>query len=161
MIGNIIYEMININGTDTRRINHALKVLGVARCIAQLEELSEKQVQILEAAAVLHDIGIRYCEDNFGKCTGSMQEQYGPKIAEEILIRLGMDEPFTERVLYLIAHHHTYSSISGKDYQILIEADFLVNYDEGDLSKKAFGAAFDKYFKTDTGKRLAKKMFEL
>mgnify|MGYP000340972515 FL=1 len=33
----------------------------------------------------------------------------------------------TERVAYLIGHHHTYDKIEGMDYQILVEADFLVN----------------------------------
>ena len=31
------------------------------------------------------------------------------------------------RVEYLVGHHHTYKDIDGLDYQILVEADFLVN----------------------------------
>lgn len=36
----------------------------------------------------------------------------------------------TERVSYLVGHHHTYDHIDGMDYQILVEADFLVNFNE-------------------------------
>ena len=64
-----------------------------------------------------------------------MQEQYGPEIAKGILDRYDIEEALKKRVLFLIANHHTYSDINGRDYQILIEADFLVNLDENDFSK--------------------------
>ena len=69
-------------------------------------------------------------------------------------------EETKKRVLFLIAHHHTYTDIEGLDYRILIEADFIVNYAEGNFGKKAFMAAYNKYFKTDAGRQLAKQMFE-
>ena len=78
MTGKIIAEMIKINGRDTKRIDHALKVFGIAKSIAEQEGVGTATMHILEIAAVLHDIGIRYCEQNFGKCSGKMQEQYGP-----------------------------------------------------------------------------------
>ena len=37
-----------------------------------------------------------------------------------------------ERICYLIGHHHTYDKIDGTDYQILVDADFLVNLYEED-----------------------------
>lgn len=37
---------------------------------------------------------------------------------------------------YLVGHHHTYKDIDGLDYQILVEADFLVNYFEDGLDKE-------------------------
>lgn len=161
MTGNLIYEMIQINGHDTKRINHALKVYGISKCIALLEGLGEKELMTVEYAAVLHDIGIHYCEQAFGRCTGKMQEQYGPHIAKEILLKYDIDKDIIQRVEYLISHHHTYTDIDGLDYQILIEADFLVNYDEGDFSENAFLSAYEKYFKTKTGRKLAKKMFDI
>jgi hypothetical protein len=55
-----------------------------------------------------------------------------------------------DRVSYLIAHHHTYKEIDGIDYQILIEADFLVNaYEEG--LKSAQIESMRKLFRTETG----------
>lgn len=49
-----------------------------------------------------------------------------------MLMRLGFAENVIERVCYLIGHHHTYTGIDGRDYQILVEADFLVNlYEDG------------------------------
>ena len=53
--------------------------------------------------------------------------------------------------MYLIAHHHTYTNIDGMDYQILVEADFLVNADEDRLSSDAIENFKEKIFKTTTG----------
>ena len=61
----------------------------------------------------------------------------------------------------MIAHHHTYHNIDGLDYQILVEADFLVNLFEDNLSKEAAVNAYQNIFKTETGKRICKEMFAL
>ena len=34
------------------------------------------------------------------------------------------------RIIFLVAHHHTFQEVDGIDYQILLEADYLVNADE-------------------------------
>ena len=36
-------------------------------------------------------------------------------------------EGYADRIAFLISHHHTIDQIDGMDYQILIEADYLVN----------------------------------
>jgi hypothetical protein len=159
MIEDLIYEMICINGKDTRRINHALKVYALADCIAGRERVPGNMRHTIAAAAILHDIAIRFCEDAYGVCGGKLQEKEGPAIARPILERCGVDADTLDRVLYLIAHHHTYKDVDGLDYQIIIEADFLVNRDEGDFSHDAFVGFFRKYFKTQTGKELAHVMF--
>ena len=45
------------------------------------------------------------------------------------------------------------------DYQILLEADFLVNADEGGYSKEAIENACRNVFRTDTGIRLLKSIY--
>ena len=59
-----------------------------------------------------------------------------------MLCALGYDEAVIDRVLFLIAHHHTYTGIEGEDYQILVEADFLVNLFEDGSSRKSEGKHF-------------------
>ena len=56
-----------------------------------------------------------------------------------ILKKLEFPAPVTERVAYLIGHHHTYDKIEGMDYQILVEADFLVNINEDGLDSSKQG----------------------
>ena len=161
MIGDLIMEMAKENEGDARRINHALKVYGFAKCIAEAEGMTGEELLTVEAAAVLHDIGIAHCEKTFGKCTGKMQEEHGPAIAQRILEQTALSEACKQRVLYLIAHHHTYDDIDGLDYRIIVEADFLVNSDEKNISETAFAGAYKKFFRTRAAKELAKLMFEI
>jgi HD superfamily phosphodiesterase len=125
MTGQAIMEMIEVNGSDTRRISHALKVLGFARGIADKEGVTGEMLDVVELAAVLHDIAIRLCEEKYGACGGKLQEKEGPAIAQPILERCGANPSVIERVIYIIAHHHTYTNIDGLDYQIIVEADLL------------------------------------
>ena len=63
------------------------------------------------------------------------------------------------RVKYLIAHHHTYDNIDGIDYQILVEADFLVNFLEDNVPKENIRKVYETIFKTETGKQMCEEMF--
>ena len=88
---------------------------------------------MLESAAVVHDIGIKVCEEKYGSCEGKLQEKEGPGIAGALLSELGYEKQVIERVCYLVGHHHTYTEIVGLDYQIPVETDFLVNLFEDDV----------------------------
>ena len=79
--------------------------------------------------------------------------------AEELLAKLGFAPDVCERVCYLIGHHHTYTNIDGMDYQILVEAYFLVNFYEDGMSKEAIQTACGRIFKTASGIRLCRQMF--
>ena len=85
-----------------------------------------------------------------------MQEQEGPTYARRMLEDLSLDAADIERVCYLVAHHHTYTDMDGIDYQILVEADFLVNFYEDGLSTEAIQSAMEKIFRTDAGKALCR-----
>ncbi|MFR2926513.1 MAG: hypothetical protein ACLTKH_10430 [Eubacterium sp.] len=71
------------------------------------------------------------------------------------------DREVSERVQYLIGHHHTYNNIDGIDYQILVEADFLVNICDDNLTKEAALKAYNNIFKTECGKKICREMFGL
>lgn len=83
----------------------------------------------------------------------------GPALSEKLLKQLEFDDDISKRVQYLIAHHHTYDHVDGIDYQILIEADFLVNLYEDGVSKEAVKKAYNRIFKTDYGKTICREMF--
>ena len=161
MINELHFAMISLYSGDAKRIQHFCKVHSYAKLIAETENVDEDTLFILEAAALTHDIGIHFCEEKYGNCNGKLQEKEGPAIAKKLLADLYFEEPVSERVQYLIAHHHTYENIDGIDYQILVEADFLVNMYEDEVSKEAIEHAYEKIFKTDTGKKLCREMFHL
>ncbi|MCD7921819.1 MAG: HD domain-containing protein [Clostridiales bacterium] len=161
MIEKLISEMIIYYHGDPKRIQHFMKVHDFARTIAVLENLDKETLFTLETAAVVHDIGIHISEEKYSSAAGKYQELEGPPLAEEMLTRLGFPEDVISRVCYLVGHHHTYQNIDGADYQILVEADFLVNLYEDQASEKAAIHACDAVFQTETGRRFCREMFGL
>jgi hypothetical protein len=108
----------------------------------------------------VHDIGIRICEQKYGVCDGKHQELEGPDEARKLLTDMGtFSEVQIERICWLVGHHHTYDSITGIDYQILVEADFLVNIYEDNLPADAIRKVKEKIFKTSAGRALLDTMF--
>lgn len=155
----VIDAMIQYYAGDPRRIQHFLKVHSFAKTIGELEQLSEDLLYILEIAAIVHDIGIKMSEQKYQSSAGNYQQIEGPPIAREMLDELGFDNALIERVCYLIAHHHTYKDIVGLDYQILVEADFLVNIYEDQMGEKEIKSIREKIFKTPAGLKFLDKMY--
>ena len=71
-----------------------------------------------------------------------------------------MPKEFVDRVSYIVSHHHTITGIDGIDYQIMIEADYLVNADESNFSGNNVRNMLEKVFKTETGKFLLQSMYQ-
>lgn len=151
--------MMDYDRGDPKRIQHFVKVYEFARTIGKMEGLDEKTRFILESAAIVHDIGIHISEQKYGSCSGKYQELEGPPEAEKLLRSIGWPEDVTERVAYLVGHHHTYSGIDGADYQILVEADFLVNLYEDEVSESGQKNAYEKIFRTGSGRKLCRLLY--
>ncbi len=154
-------KMLAYFSGDPRRCQHLIKVHSLARQIGTLEGLDAQTLLLLEAAALVHDCGIKPGEAKYGLCTGKIQEEEGPNVARQLLADVGFSAAIIERVAFLVGHHHTYAQITGVDYQILVEADFLVNFYEDQLPKETIAATVAKIFRTRTGRQLAAWMFAL
>lgn len=154
-------EMFAFNAGDPRRIHHLMKVHDFARLIGRMEGLDNHTQFVTECAALVHDIGIRPAERKYGACHGALQEQEGPAPARYLLETLGLDASDVERICYLVGHHHTYRDIEGMDYQILVEADFLVNFYEDELDKTAITHALDRIFRTQSGRTLCEMIYDV
>lgn len=161
LLHSLYREMIHYYQGDPKRIQHFVKVHSFAKLIGEEEGLSDELQLILEATAYVHDIGIKAAEEKYGSSNGKLQEQEGPALAKSMLEGLGFQRDIIERVMYLVGHHHTYSDINGMDYQILVEADFLVNLYEDELDCKAVQVALEKIFKTKTGRLICQQMFQV
>jgi len=149
---------MNYFGKDRMRIQHAIKVHNYARIIGKLENYSNQHQLLLEVAAVFHDIGIKISEEKYQSSAARYQEQEGPTVARELLKSFNFDDAFVERVCFLIGHHHTFSAIDGPDFQALVEADFLVNMYEDELSEKQILAFKQTIFKTKSGLEMLEAM---
>ena len=140
-------RMVTYNAGDPKRIQHLIKVHYFARMIGLSEGLDAATQLILEATAIVHDIGIRISEKKYGVCDGKHQEQEGPAEARKLLTEMGtFSEAQIERICWL-------------DYQILVEADFLVNIYEDNLPVEAVRKVREKIFKTRAGLSLLDRMY--
>ena len=159
-INKVTTAMIDYYQGQPKRIQHFLKVHAYAKLIGEQEGLDKEILDILEVAALTHDIGIKISEEKYNSSAGKYQEIEGPAVAQQMLEDLQYDKAKTDRVCYLIGHHHTYDQIDGIDYQIMIEADYLVNADESNFSGNNVRNMLEKVFKTETGKFLLQSMYQ-
>jgi putative nucleotidyltransferase with HDIG domain len=145
-------------GTDFKRVNHALKV---ARYAEQILKMEGGNPLVIMGAAYLHDIGIHEAEKKYGNNSGQYQETEGPSIAKEILEKSNVQKEMVEEICDIIGHHHSPREGETLNFQILYEADWLVNIEEEGISKdqEKVQKLIGKVFKTVTGKELAEKLY--
>jgi len=159
MFSSIIEKMIIYNSPDIRRINHALKVFSLAQLLSEKENCNNEINQTICISSILYDIGIHNAEQKYNSTAGNYQEAEGPIVAKELLMELNIPNSILDRVLYLIGNHHTYDKIDNIDFQILVEADFLVNIDEDKLEKNSIDSIKRKIFKTNFGIKLINTLY--
>lgn len=152
-------KMVTYYAGDSRRVHHFLKVHSFAKLIGEMEGMASAELELLELAALVHDIGIKNAERKYGYNNGRLQEQEGPPEARRLLREAGVSDDVIDRVCYLVGHHHTYRDIDGLDYQILVEADFLVNLYEDSADRDTVKKAYMNVFATESGKSLCRSLF--
>jgi HD superfamily phosphohydrolase YqeK len=158
-ITRIIDKMIEYESGNPARIGHFMKVHEYASHIGYHERIGFPKQLILEIAAIMHDIGIKPAIEKYDSSAGKYQEELGPAVALEMIKMMEIPDNAIKRICFLVGHHHTYTGIDDKDWQILIEADFLVNMYEEEMSREAIQSAYSKIFKTETGKRLCREIY--
>lgn len=160
-VNDMICKMITYSNGNKHDIAHFLKVYAYARMIGEMEKLEENQQKTLEIAAVIHDIACPVCREKYGNTNGANQEKESPVLVESFLKDTDLDQKMKERIKFLVSHHHTYTGVDGLDYRILLEADFLVNADEGQMSQEAIETARERVFETAAGKKLLTEIYRL
>jgi len=155
----VMEAMIRYFGNDTRRISHALTVHAFALMLGSHESLDAVGRKIIGYTALLHDIGIHEAERKYHSAAGVYQQIEGPPVARQILMDHGVSRPIIERVCYIIANHHSYHAIDRIDFQIVVEADFLVNFSEERMQPAAIESVCQNVFRTAAGRELVRVMF--
>ena len=155
-----IEKMTDFYKGNIHDIYHFLKVWAFAKNIGEAEGLDPKTQETLEMAAVVHDIACPLCRVKYGNANGKHQEEESAALIEEFFVDSDLPKEFVDRVSYIVSHHHTITGIDGIDYQIMIEADYLVNADESNFSGNNVRNMLEKVFKTETGKFLLQSMYQ-
>ncbi len=158
-ISEVIKKMILFSQGNTHDINHFLKVHAYAKTIGECEGIGAKEMETLELAAIVHDIACPLCREKYGNTNGKKQEEEGVPLVYRFFEGTEIEADVLERVAYLVGNHHTLEKIEGDDYQILIEADYLVNADESHYTKENVQNTMEKIFRTETGKTLLKSIY--
>ena len=123
-------KMIDYSHGNLHDINHFMKVYAYAKMIADGEQLDPGTQKLVEMTALVHDIACPLCRVKYGNTNGKNQEKESAALIAEFFKDSNLPQDFTDRISFLVSHHHTLDQIDGIDYQIIIEADYLVNADE-------------------------------
>ncbi len=162
IIASLMQAMIRYDSGDVPRIQHFVKVHDFSKTIAVAEGMEEDELFVLEAAAILHDVGIHAAEAKYGNCNGKHQEELGPEEAKKVLDEVeGFTPEQIERICWLIAHHHTYTDVTSLDHRILLEADFLVNSFEDNVSKDGIMTFRNNVFRSPSAIGMLNSMWNL
>ena len=152
-------KMIAFYEGNLHDIDHFLKVWAMAKTIGELEGLDSHTQEVLELAAVIHDIACPLCREKYGDTNGKHQELESPPLVEAFFADLPVSPAGVERISWLAAHHHTYTNVEGADYQILLEADFLVNAGESGYPRATVENFRQRVFRTAAGTALLDSMY--
>jgi HD superfamily phosphodiesterase len=123
--GRIVKLLVDFFEDDFRRIEHALAVLKEAEAL--LENRSDCDEDVVVAAALLHDVGIKPSERELGYNDGKTQEQFGPPVVRELLGKIGFAPSSIRKVAEMVGNHHSPSRYDYPELQVLKEADRIVN----------------------------------
>ena len=147
-------------GPDQRHIDHSLKVLGHAEAIADEEGIEAEVRRIVFLAALYHDVGIKPALEKFGSSAAPYQEREGAPVAQEILRGLEEPEEVVDRVVFIVGSHHTRAAVDDVDFQIVWEADLLVNIDEQGMTERSdLDEIVEENFVTAAGRRRATELY--
>lgn len=160
-IAEFMEKMIVFSKENMHDIDHFMKVWAYAKTIGELENIDDETQYILEIAALTHDIACPLCREKYGNTNGKYQEEEGAWLVKDFLADMGLTSVQIERVAYLVGHHHTFQRIDGLDYQILIEADFIVNAAESAYSKENIANFAETIMRTNSAKRITAEVFGL
>lgn len=161
MTARITKKMIDFYNANTHDIEHFLKVTAYAKLIASLENLDEKTSEIIGISAIVHDISCPLCRKKYGSAFGNRQEEESEALLRPFLEEFNLDADVLERVIYIVCHHHTTTDVDGIDYQIILEADFLVNASESHMTNETIQEFYNNVVKTRAGKSLFKSIYEI
>ena len=155
-INDTIFAMMEYFRGDPKRIQHFMKVYSFARAIGVKEKLPDDVQYLVEVAAITHNIGVKNSELKYGSAAGEYLEIEGPPEAEKMLREIGYDEEFIDKICFLIANRNHYKNYDNAPYQILAEANLLVNISQEKINMGLANNLKEKIFKTKSGL----KMFE-
>lgn len=150
----LMTQVLRYEAGHPRRTQHILKVYALAKLLGEQEQLPVEKQQILQAAAILHDIAIKYCKEHYnGDASQKNQRREAPRLVHDFLSEANYLPSYIPQITELVLRHHDYDQPKSQLLQLLIEADLIVNcYESEPGTEKA--ESIRRIFQTATGKEL-------
>ncbi len=145
-------------GKDVKRIHHAQKV---ARFAEEMVKGEGGNPLVVLGSAYLHEVGIQEAEKKHGSPSGEFHVLEPPPIAKDLLKRLSLRSEVIEEICDIIGHYRNPREEETLNFQILYEADCLVNIEEEGIlkNKEELKELIPKVFKTASGRKLAENLY--
>ena len=159
----VLQAMITFDAGDAKRIQHFLKVYTYATLLGRQEGLHAEVQQTLELAAILQrhrrSMPLRRSTGALPASTRKKRGQH--RRASCSKKSLASPIPWSSASATSSAIITPIKMSMGADYQLLLEADFLVNAYEDALSPKAILAFREKVFRTASGTAMLNAVYGL
>jgi HD superfamily phosphodiesterase len=145
--------------TDIAQISHTEAVHNFAQLIASLENCNEYQQSLIEMSALLHDIGCPNAKKKYGNTNPPNQEKEGKPLAKAFLDNYPMPDKDKELLAEVVGAHHHLHVLRELGFEILAEADLIVNLLEGYYKMEQAQHLYECFVSTKSGKELYYNMF--
>lgn len=117
---------------DASQIAHTLCVHQYTRLLALGEGYDPHRIELLETAALLHDIGCTDAKRKYGNSLPVNQQREGARIAAEWLVHDPSLAPADAQwIVGVVGSHHNALKAAELGFETLFEADLIVNLFEG------------------------------
>lgn len=171
IIARRVVEYYTVNPPVASQIAHTMAVAGYTRLIASAMALSERECDLHEASAWLHDIGCPDAIRRYGNSLPAHQQQEGERIVNEwmdnsqtdafpqwgtVLSALTLQEK--QWLARVVGSHHQRPSAERLHFEPLFEADLIVNIQEGYYGRNQARHYYDTLLLTDAGRTLYNAM---
>ena len=151
------------------QIAHTMAVAGYTRLLAVAMGKDERECDLHEASAWLHDIGCPDAIRKYGNSLPVNQQKEGERIVNEWFDK-DTDYPHWDEVMEeltqeekqwlarVVGSHHQQPSARELHFEPLFEADLIVNIQEGYYGRSQAQHFYDTMLLTDAGRDLYTKM---
>ncbi len=140
-------------------ILHTQEVVCYTRLIAKGEGVPNCEVELLEAAAWLHDIGCPRSKEIFGNSLPENQHSIGRQVATDLLASVDcLSEIEKKWIADVVGSHHQFSKAEELGFMPLFEADLIVNILSGYHPREKAQMLYDSMMVSESGRELFKTL---
>lgn len=136
-------------------ILHTQEVVSYTHLIAVGEGLNSEEVEMLEIAAWLHDIGCPRSKELYGNSLPANQQQVGREVTQELLSTVAVFTYEQKQWLAdIVGSHHQADKAEELNFQPLFEADLITNLLSGYYARDKADHLYHTLMKTTAGRKL-------